>query len=316
MSTILLTGAAGFIGSWVAEALAARGDRVIGVDNFNSYYDAALKRARVAKFPSQVTVVRADVANQDSMIDVFNRYRIDQVCHLAAQAGVRYSLKNPYAYENANNLGTLNLLENCRRKGISSFIYASSSSVYGGNKKIPFSVRDRVDSPVSLYAATKKYNELLAHAYHHLFKIHCTGLRFFTVYGPWGRPDMALFLFTKAIIEGKPIHVYNHGRMDRDFTYVSDIVAGVLGALDKNYPYEVFNLGNSQAVRLMDFIRCLEETLGRKAKKKYLSLQEGDVPKTCADIRESTQKIGFRPKVSINEGIPRFVEWYRSYYGI
>ncbi|MGQ0644880.1 MAG: NAD-dependent epimerase/dehydratase family protein [Elusimicrobiota bacterium] len=314
MKTVLVTGAAGFIGSWTSEALLARGDAVVGVDNFNDYYDVSLKRARAKKFEGRCRIYEADIADLAAVERVFQENKIDQVCHLAAQAGVRYSLENPFAYENANGLGTLNLLETCRRRGVKSFIYASSSSVYGGNTKIPFSVEDPVEKPISLYAATKRANELTAYTYHHLFGLRATGLRFFTVYGPWGRPDMALFKFTKAILEDKPIDVYNHGKMKRDFTFVTDIVAGVTASLDKNYPYEIFNLGNSRSVDLSYFIECIARELGRKPKMNLLPLQPGDVPETFADIEKSKKMLGFDPKVGIEEGIRQFVKWYRDYF--
>jgi UDP-glucuronate 4-epimerase len=314
MATILLTGAAGFIGSWTAHTLADRGDTVIGLDNFNDYYDPRLKRARAKRLEGKIRFVEADIADQAAVKKIFTENKIDQVCHLAAQAGVRYSLENPFAYETANNVGTLVLLEATRHAGVKSFIYASSSSVYGGNTKVPFSVEDNVDKPISLYAATKKYNELMAYTYHHLYGIHTTGLRFFTVYGPWGRPDMALFKFTDAILKNKPIEVYNYGKMKRDFTFVTDIVAGIIGSLDKNYPYEIFNLGNSNTVELSYFIECIEKELGKKAEKKLMELQPGDVPETYADIEHSRQKIGFSPKIKIEEGIREFVTWYKDYY--
>ncbi len=313
---ILVTGAAGFIGYWTAKSLAEAGHSVIGVDNFNAYYDPALKRARAALLKDVCPILEADVSDRSALDRLLDAHPVDQVCHLAAQAGVRYSLENPFAYESSNALGTLNLLEFCRRRGVGSFVYASSSSVYGGNTKIPFSVDDPVDRPVSLYAATKRYNELQAHVYHHLYGMHCTGLRFFTVYGPWGRPDMALFKFTKAILEGNPIDVYNHGKMRRDFTFVSDIAAGVTAALAKDYPYEIFNLGDAHPVELTRFIEILEKTLGREAKKNLLPLQPGDVPATVADIAASQKKLGFNPTVRLEEGIPRFVAWYRDYHKV
>ena len=315
MSTILITGAAGFIGYWTSEALAASGHTVIGLDNFNSYYDVNLKRARAKRLEGKVRIIEMDIADRPAVDRVFKENRIDKVCHLGAQAGVRYSLENPTVYESANNLGTLNLLEACRYNNVMSFVLASSSSVYGGNKKTPFSVADAVDHPISIYAATKKYNELLAYSYHHLFGIHCTALRFFTVYGPWGRPDMALFKFARAILAGEPIDVYNHGKMKRDFTYITDIVAGVVAALDKNLAYEVLNLGNSQCVDLNYFIECVEKEIGRKAKKNFLPMQPGDVPETYADIELTRQKLGFSPKVSIEEGIREFIAWYKQYTG-
>ncbi|MBL0058507.1 MAG: NAD-dependent epimerase/dehydratase family protein [Elusimicrobia bacterium] len=316
MKTVLVTGAAGFIGAWTAQALRARGDRVIGLDNFNPYYDIRLKRNRVQALIPDVPMHEVDIADRKALIRALGRVKIDQVCHLAAQAGVRYSLTHPFAYETANNLGTLNLLELARERGIRSFVFASSSSVYGANKKIPFSVEDPVDSPVSLYAATKRANELTAHVYHHLYGLHCTGLRFFTVYGPWGRPDMALFSFTKAILEGRPIDVFNHGRMKRDFTYITDIVDGVLHALDRDYPYEIFNLGNSRPVALTRFIGAIESALGKKAKKRLLPLQPGDVPATWADIRKSTRLLNFHPATDIETGVRRFVDWYRGYFRV
>lgn len=314
MKTILVTGVAGFIGAWTAQALRNRGDRVIGVDNFNPYYDVRLKRNRVKALIPDVKIFPVDISDRKALSKAIEKFKIDQICHLAAQAGVRYSLTNPFAYEKTNNLGTLNLLELARERGIRSFIYASSSSVYGANKKIPFSVDDPVDTPVSLYAATKRANELTAHVYHHLYGLRCTGLRFFTVYGPWGRPDMALFSFTKGIVEGKTIPVFNRGRMKRDFTYVTDIVSGVLSALDTDLPYEILNLGKSQPVPLTRFISAIEKALGKKAKKKLLPIQPGDVPATWADIKKTTRLLGFRPTTDIQTGVNRFVDWYRSYY--
>jgi UDP-glucuronate 4-epimerase len=315
MKTILVTGAAGFIGAHTARALCARGDRVIGVDNFSPYYDVRLKRDRVKALIPDVKIVTADIADRRALTRSLATVKIDQICHLAAQAGVRYSLTNPFAYETTNNLGTLNLLEFARERKIKSFIFASSSSIYGANKKIPFAVTDPVDAPVSLYAATKRANELTAHVYHHLYGLHCTGLRFFTVYGPWGRPDMAYFSFTKAILEGKPIDVFNHGRMKRDFTYVNDIVAGVLSALDHNYPYEIFNLGNCHPESLGRLISTIETALGKKAKKRLRPLQPGDVPATWADIKKSTRLLGFRPTTDLKTGVGYFVNWCRDYFG-
>ncbi len=316
MSNILVTGAAGFIGSWTCEALLSRGDKVIGLDNFNSYYDVNLKKDRVKKFKDKCKIYVCDIADNQSLQRVFKQNKIHKVCHLAAQAGVRYSLTHPHAYQTANLLGTLNLLEACKHHHIKSFIYASSSSVYGGNTKVPFSVDDPVEKPISLYAATKRSNELMAYTYHHLYGMHCTGLRFFTVYGPWGRPDMALFKFTKSILSGKPIDVYNHGKMQRDFTYITDIVQGILSSLDKNYPCQIFNLGNSHTVNLMYFIKCIEKELGQKAKIKFLPIQPGDVPKTNADIKKSTKMLGFKPKIQIEQGIENFMAWYKDYYKI
>jgi UDP-glucuronate 4-epimerase len=314
MKTILVTGAAGFIGHWTALRLLERGDTVVGIDNFNSYYDATLKRARAARFEGRVKIHEIDIADTGAVRRVFDENKIDQVCHLAAQAGVRYSIENPFSYEASNNLGTLNILEACRHTGVSSLVYASSSSVYGGNTKTPFSVDDPVEKPISLYAATKRANELAAYTYHHLFGLRATGLRFFTVYGPWGRPDMALFKFTKAILAGEPIDVYNHGKMKRDFTFVSDIVSGIVASLDKNHPYEIFNLGNSSTVELSYFIECIENELGKKARKNLLPMQPGDVPETSADIDKSRRLLGFDPQVKIEEGIREFLKWYRAYY--
>jgi UDP-glucuronate 4-epimerase len=307
-------GAAGFIGAWTAKALTERGHRVVGVDNFTPYYDVELKRARVKALIPNVPLHTVDLADQAALTQTLNPYRFDQICHLGAQAGVRYSLQNPQAYESANNLGTLNVLEWARHHNTTSVVYASSSSVYGGNTKIPFSESDPVDRPVSLYAATKRYNELMAHTYHHLYGIHCTGLRFFTVYGPWGRPDMAYFSFAKNISEGRPIDVYNHGQMKRDFTFISDIVDGILSALDKDHAYDIFNLGHTHPVELSHFIACLEESIGRKAVKNYLPIQPGDVPATWADGEKSKKMLGFDPQVSIEDGIKMFVEWYRPYH--
>lgn len=316
MSTILVTGAAGFIGFWTCEALVAAGHKVIGIDNFNPYYDVNLKRARAKQLEGKVPIMELDISNKAAIDSVFKKNRIDKVCHLAAQPGVRYSIENPGLYETSNNVGTLNVLEACRHNGVKTIILASSSSVYGGNKKIPFSVEDAVDHPMSLYAATKKYNELIGYTYHSLYGIHCTALRFFTVYGPWGRPDMSPYKFTESIIKGKPIDLYNNGKMKRDFTYVTDIVAGVLAALEKNYPYEIFNLGNSEAVELMAFVACFEKTIGKEAKKNFLPMQPGDVPETYADIEASRQKLGYSPKVKIEEGVREFVSWYKSYHKI
>ena len=316
MKTILVSGAAGFIGAHTAQALRARGDRVIGIDNLNPYYDVRLKRDRVKALIPGVKMIEADIADRKALGRSLPTIKIDQICHLAAQAGVRYSLTHPHAYESANNLGTLNLLEFAKERGIKSFIFSSSSSVYGANKKVPFSVTDPVDHPVSLYAATKRANELTAHVYHHLYGMHCTGLRFFTVYGPWGRPDMAYFSFTKAILEGKPIEVFNYGKMKRDFTYVTDIVAGVLSALDHNYPYEIFNLGNSHPVTLGYFISTIESALGKKAKARMRPLQPGDLPATWADIKKTTRWLHWRPSTDIQTGIRRFTDWYKDYFSV
>lgn len=316
--SILVTGAAGFIGFHLTRRLLEKGNRVIGVDNLNPYYDVTLKRARLDRLKplNGFSFFQEDIQNLSGLKEIFKKHSIGRVCNLAAQAGVRYSLKDPFAYQKSNLEGFLNLLELAREYEISNFVYASSSSVYGDNPKIPFSVDDRVDSPVSLYGATKKANELMAYAYNHLFGIPCTGLRFFTVYGPWGRPDMALFLFTDAILNNRPINVYNYGRMKRDFTYVDDVVEGTIAALEKPFAYEVFNLGNSDPIELMDFIGIIEEELGREAQKNLMPLQPGDVLETSADIGKSKDMLGFSPKTPIREGIKKFLAWYREYYNV
>jgi UDP-glucuronate 4-epimerase len=317
LTIYLVTGAAGFIGFHVSHALLGRGDRVIGVDNVNDYYDVSLKEARLAlleKHPG-FSFHRIDLADRGALTEVFTRHSIEVVCHLAAQAGVRYSLVNPFAYQKSNVEGFLYLMHLAKERRVRNFVYASSSSVYGNNKKVPFSVRDNVDHPISLYAATKKANELMAHTYSHLYGLPCTGLRFFTVYGPWGRPDMALFLFTRAILRNEPIKVFNHGKMKRDFTYIDDIVRGVLASLDRPVSYAIYNLGNSRAEDLLVFIGCIEKTLGKRAERLLLPMQPGDVAETWADITESTQDLGFQPATTIEEGIERFIAWYRSYYG-
>jgi UDP-glucuronate 4-epimerase len=332
---ILLTGAAGFIGMHVAQILLARGDTVLGLDNLNDYYDPKLKYDRLARLQprSNFEFVKMDVADRDGIARLFAEQGFDRVVHLAAQAGVRYSLQNPHAYIDSNVVGFMNILEGCRHGRVQHLAYASSSSVYGGNTRLPFSEHDNIDHPVSMYAATKKANELMAHTYSHLYALPTTGLRFFTVYGPWGRPDMALFLFTRAILEGQPIDVYNHGRMVRDFTYVDDIADGVVRVLDRpasadpqfdaarpdparsNAPYRVFNIGNSDPVPLMDFIDAIEGALGRSAIKNFMPLQDGDVPATSADVSELAEWTGFRPATPVRRGVERFVEWYRGYYG-
>ena len=333
-STILVTGVAGFIGFHTAVRLLERGERVIGLDNVNNYYDVRLKKARLAKLKpfKRFTFTRTDLADRVKMHRLFARQSITKVIHLAAQAGVRYSLVNPHAYTDSNIEGFLNILEGCRHAKVEHLVYASSSSVYGGNTQMPFSIHDNVDHPVSLYAASKKANELMAHCYAHLYRIPCTGLRFFTVYGPWGRPDMALFIFTKAILEGKPIEVYNHGKMRRDFTYIDDIVEGVIRTLDRpatpdqawsgdrpdpgtsSAPARIYNIGNHQPVELLHFIELLEQAIGKKAKKRLLPIQPGDVPSTYADINDLSRDIGFKPATPIEVGIPRFVAWYREFY--
>lgn len=332
---ILVTGAAGFIGFHVACRLLKRGETVVGLDNLNDTYEVSLKEARLEQLKpfKGFQFVKLDLVDRQAIADLFARYSFASVIHLAAQAGVRYSLVNPHAYVDSNLTGFLNILEGCRRAPIQHLVYASSSSVYGGNTRMPFSIHDNVDHPVSLYAASKKANELMAHVYAHLYGIPCTGLRFFTVYGPWGRPDMALFLFTRAILEGRPIELFNHGKMLRDFTYIDDIVEGVIRILDRpacpqaNWlsdrpdpagswaPYRIYNIGNHNPVELLRFVGVLEEALGRKAEKRYLPAQPGDVSATCADVDDLTKDIGVKPDTSIEVGIRRFVQWYREYYG-
>ncbi len=333
---ILVTGAAGFIGMTTSLRLLARGDEVVGLDNLNDYYEVSLKENRLARLTGHAgfRFVKLDVADRPGMEQLFVTEKFDKVIHLAAQAGVRYSLKNPHAYVDSNLVGFINILEGCRHGKVGHLIYASSSSVYGGNTKMPFSEHDSVDHPVSLYAATKKANELMAHTYSHLYGLPTTGLRFFTVYGPWGRPDMALFLFTKAILEGRPIDVFNHGNMLRDFTYVDDIVEGVIRLLDRtatanpdyvaeeadpatsNVPYRVFNIGNNDPVPLLDFIGAIENALGMKAERRLLPLQDGDVPATFADTALLDDWVGFAPATPIQEGVSRFIAWYRDYYKV
>jgi UDP-glucuronate 4-epimerase len=333
-SLTLVTGVAGFIGFHVTRRLIARGDLVIGLDNVNDYYDVRLKEARLAQLIplNGFQFVKLDLANRQGMRELFAEYPIRNVVHLAAQAGVRYSLVNPHAYTDSNIEGFMNILEGCRHAKVEHLVYASSSSVYGGNTQMPFSIHDNVDHPVSLYAASKKANELMAHCYAHLYRLPCTGLRFFTVYGPWGRPDMALFIFTKAILEGQPIEVFNQGKMRRDFTYIDDIVEGVIRTLDRpatpnpawsgdkpdpgtsSAPARIYNIGNHQPVELLHFIEVLEQALGKKAEKKLMPLQPGDVPATYADIEDLSRDAGFKPSTPIELGIPRFVEWYRDFY--
>ena len=323
---ILLTGVAGFIGSHVAERLLARGDQVLGLDSLNDYYDPALKRARLERLQGRAgfNFVQCDLADRAGMAAVFAGQRFDRVIHLAAQAGVRYSISHPHAYLDANLTGFGHILEGCRAQQVEHLVYASSSSVYGGNTKMPFAETDAVDHPVSLYAASKKANELMAHAYSHLYQFPTTGLRFFTVYGPWGRPDMAYHLFTRAILAGEPIQVFNHGDMRRDFTYIDDITEGVLRVLDKPAtppsagaaPYRVFNIGNSEPVQLLDFIACIERALGKTATKQLLPMQAGDVPATYASTQALQDWVGFAPSTPLAQGIERFVHWYRGYYGV
>lgn len=333
---ILVTGAAGFIGMTTTLKLLERGDTVVGLDNLNDYYDVSLKQSRLDRLTPQPNFrfVKGDVADREGIETLFATEKFDRVIHLAAQAGVRYSLQNPHAYIDSNIVGFMNILEGCRHNLVGHLVYASSSSVYGGNTRMPFSEHDSVDHPVSMYAATKKANELMAHTYSHLFGVPTTGLRFFTVYGPWGRPDMALFLFTKAILEGRAIDVFNEGNMQRDFTYVDDIVEGVIRVLDRpatanaaydplvadpatsNVPYRVFNIGNNNPVPLLDFIGCIEEALGRTAEKNLLPLQDGDVPATYANTDALRYWVGFVPATPVETGIAKFVQWYREYYKV
>jgi UDP-glucuronate 4-epimerase len=318
---IRVTGTAGFIGMHLAHRLLDAGHEIVGIDNFNDYYDVALKenRHRTLEQRAGYTGYRLDLCNREAMSDCFRNNPVERVCHLAAQAGVRYSLTHPHAYQESNLHGFLNILECCRHQKIQRLVYASSSSVYGGNTKLPFSEQDPVDSPVSLYAATKKANELMAHCYTHLYGLQTIGLRFFTVYGPWGRPDMAMWLFTKAMLEGKPIQVFNHGRMQRDFTFVDDIITGVQRSLLQDHslePYEIFNIGNHRSENLLDMIHLLAQSLGRKPQMEMLPMQPGDVPATYADITRIQQKLGFSPTTPISEGIPRFVDWYMQYHNI
>ncbi|MBU2234118.1 MAG: NAD-dependent epimerase [Proteobacteria bacterium] len=334
MRKILVTGAAGFIGFHLSRRLLEGGDTVVGLDNLNPYYDVTLKQARlqILEEKENFRFVRADLSDRKTMEALFADERFEFVVNLAAQAGVRYSLKNPHAYVESNLVGFLNVLEGCRHQQVKHIVFASSSSVYGANTRMPFSVHDNVDHPLSLYAATKKANELMAHTYAALYGLPCTGLRFFTVYGPWGRPDMALFLFTRAILEGRPIDVFNEGRMMRDFTFIDDIIEGLVRVMERIptrdadwrgdrpdpsasfAPYRLYNIGNNQPIALLDFIAILEGHLGRKAQKNFLPLQAGDVPATFADVDDLSADVGFKPATPIAEGIRRFVEWYRDYY--
>ena len=317
MLKILVTGSAGFIGFHVSKALLDRGDIVVGLDSLNKYYDVSLKKARnkILKSNKNYVFYKANIADKDKLFSVIEKEKPDRILNLAAQAGVRYSLENPFIYEESNVKGFLNILEGCRQFKISHLVFASSSSVYGANTKIPSSEEDRVDKPISLYAATKKSNEEMAFVYHHLYGINVTGLRFFTVCGPYGRPDMAMFSFTKDIIEGKPIKLFNNGKMKRDFTFVSDIVNGVLLALDKPFPCEIFNLARGESQELMDFVKEIEINAGKKAVTELLPLQQGDVLITFGDISKAKKLLGYNPKKSIKEGVKEFVEWYKEYYG-
>ncbi|MEC8611104.1 MAG: NAD-dependent epimerase [Bacteroidota bacterium] len=327
---VLLTGVAGFIGSHVANYLLERGDEVVGIDNLNDYYEVSLKKDRLQRLEttcqnsseSNFTFLKVDISDSDSLRRVFKKYPFDAVCHLAAQAGVRYSLENPSTYIQSNIVGFANMLECCKTHNIKHLVYASSSSVYGLNKKIPFSVEDNVDRPISLYAATKKSNELMAYTYSHLFDLAVTGLRFFTVYGPWGRPDMAYFMFTKAIINNQPIKVYNQGEMERDFTYIDDIVEGIIRVIDKGRisndktpPFKLYNIGNNKPVNLLQFIKTIEDRIGKKAIKQFEPIQAGDVTTTYADVEALINDFDYAPKTSVEQGIKHFVDWYFSYYG-
>ncbi len=317
--TVLVTGAAGFIGAYTCKALAARGETVVGLDNFNDYYDPQLKRDRVAALCPQIRIAELDIADDQALRALFDEVRPDRVVHLAAQAGVRYSLQNPQAYASSNLVGFTNMLEACRHHGVKHLAYASSSSVYGGNAKPPFSEDQRVDQPLSYYAASKAANELMAFTYAHLYGLPSTGLRFFTVYGPWGRPDMAPLLFSRAVLAGRPIEVFNHGKMRRDFTHVDDIVAGVIGALDNppqgEKPHRVFNLGNHTPVELEHFIAIIEQAAGRPAQKIYRELQPGDMVETMADTSRAKAAFGFEPHTRIEDGLPPVVQWCRDYFG-
>ncbi len=337
MRKILVTGVAGFIGFHLAKKLIAQGDYVIGLDNMNDYYDVNLKQARLnqlLKHENAFEFHKLDLADNQSIQELFETTKPEIVVNLAAQAGVRYSLKNPHAYAQSNVVGFLNILEGCRHHNVKHLVYASSSSVYGANTTMPFSVHHNVDHPLSLYAATKKANELMAHTYSHLYGLPTTGLRFFTVYGPWGRPDMALFIFTKAIFEGRPIQLFNNGNMERDFTYIDDIIEGVARVIDNipegnpnwsgdhpdpatsRAPYRIYNIGNNSPVKLMYFVEVLEKAIGRKAIKEMLPMQPGDVPATYADVDALVQDVGFKPATPIEVGIERFVQWYREFYGV
>jgi UDP-glucuronate 4-epimerase len=313
---ILITGAAGFIGYHLCKELLDEDNNILGVDNLNDYYDCKLKLKRLDQLKSykNFKFEKIDISDRKLISVAFNRFKPKKVVNLAAQAGVRYSLENPYVYIESNIVGFLNILELCRYNETEGLIYASSSSVYGENKKIPFSIKDRVDKPISLYAASKKANELIAHSYSHLYGLHTTGLRFFTVYGPWGRPDMAYYIFTKKILNEEPISVFNNGNMKRDFTFIDDIILGTKTAIEKNYSFEIFNLGNNKSVNLLDFIKTIENKLNKKAIINFKPMQLGDVKETYADISESEEKLGFKPKISIDEGISKFIKWYKSYY--
>ena len=333
---ILVTGSAGFIGSTLSLRLLARGDTVVGIDNHNDYYDPAIKEARIARFVDNpnYTHIRADLTDYQTIKEIFTNYKPERVINLAAQAGVRYSIENPLAYINSNIVGFAHILEGCRHNDIEHLVYASTSSVYGANTLMPFSVHQNVDHPLSVYSASKKSNELMAHTYSHLYRLPTTGLRFFTVYGPWGRPDMALFLFTKAILSNEKIKVFNHGKHRRDFTYIDDIVEGIILTLDNpathnshwdsekpdpgssNAPWRVYNIGNNKPVELMDYIAALEKALGEKAEKEFLPLQAGDVPETYANVDDLVEQFNYKPSTSIEDGINSFVAWYKDYFKV
>ncbi|MBO73431.1 MAG: capsular biosynthesis protein CpsI [Flavobacteriales bacterium] len=333
---ILVTGSAGFIGSSLAIKLLERGDEVIGIDNHNNYYDPSLKEARLARFidHKNYTHIRVDIEEKEAVETIFKKHQFEVVVNMAAQAGVQYSIKNPLAYINTNIVGFANILEGCRNNNVGHLVYASSSSVYGANTNMPFSIHDNVDHPLSLYAASKKANELMAHTYSHLYSLPSTGLRFFTVYGPWGRPDMALFMFTKSILEGKKISVYNYGKHTRDFTYIDDIVEGVIRVIDRpatpnqNWdgenpnpgsslaPWRIYNIGNNSPIEILDYIKAIEDSLGIKAEKELLPLQPGDVPDTYADVNDLIKEFNYKPSMSIKEGVKNFTDWYREYKNI
>ena len=316
MDKILITGSAGFIGMHLCESLLKDGHEVLGIDSINNYYEKSLKEARLSILSkyNNFSFSKQDISIQKDISKIFSKFKPEKVINLAGQAGVRYSLQNPNAYIKANINGFMNILECSRINDVQRLVYASSSSVYGGNKKIPFGVHDQTDDPISIYAVTKKTNEQMAKAYSHLHKLCTIGLRFFTVYGPWGRPDMAMYIFTQKILEGKPVHLFNHGNMFRDYTYIDDIVDGIKSALSANYFCDVFNLGNSKSEGLSDIIKLIEASLGKKAHIEYSDIQPGEVVRTCADINYSKEKLNYEPKVSINEGIPKFVDWFMSYY--
>lgn len=312
---VLVTGGAGFIGSHVILELLKRGDTVVNIDNINEYYDPALKRARLARFKDQIEHHEIDIVDREAVENIFKKHTFDVVCHLAAQAGVRYSIQNPFIYAQTNYIGTLNILEYAKQYKVPHVVLASTSSVCGTNEKMPFHEDDRVDTPISIYSASKRASELLAHSYNHLFGLNVTVLRFFTVYGPWGRPDMALFLFTKAILADEPINVFNHGNMKRDFTYIDDTVLGIVAAIHKEpNGFRIYHLGNGKTIPLMDYINTIEKTLGKKAVMNFLPMQDGDVAETCADITKASRELGYTPKTDVSVGVPQFIEWYLQYH--